>query len=226
MFPIRYRTVVSERQVQRTSGKRTASRLTADDWTSAALTAMAGGGLAAVAVEPLAARLGATKGSFYWHFANRDALIEAAVLRWERDHTDAVIGHIDAEPDPLARLRLLIGLVLDSTVLQDDGSIELAMLATADHPHVAPVLARVTERRVAYTAGLFAALGWPAEEARRRGLLTVTAYLGYAQMAHVAPGALPTAKAERHRYVDQVVRLLTANDVEDRGKKALRGGAG
>ena len=213
MFSVRYRTVVSERRVKGSGGKRTAPRLTADDWTSAALEAMAGGGLAAVAVEPLAARLGATKGSFYWHFANRDALIEAAVLRWERDHTEAVIGLVDAEPDPLARLRLLIGLVLNSTVRPEDGSIELAMLATADHPHVAPVLARVTERRVAYTAGLFAALGWPAAEARRRGLLAVTAYLGHAQMAHVASGSLPTAEADRHRYVDQVIHLLTADRV-------------
>jgi hypothetical protein len=136
------------------------------------------------------------------------------VLRWEREHTEAVIGHVDAEADPLARLRLLIGLVLESTVLQEDGSIELAMLATADHPHVAPVLARVTERRVAYTAGLFAALGWPAAEARRRGLLAVTAYLGHAQMAHVAPGTLPTAAADRRRYVDQLIRLLTAPDAD------------
>jgi AcrR family transcriptional regulator len=208
---------MSERRGGRGGGKRTAARLTAGDWTAAALDAMARGGLAAVAVEPLAAGLGATKGSFYWHFANRDALIEAAVLRWEREHTEAVIGLVDAEPDPLARLRLLIGLVLGSTVLEEDGSIELAMLATADHPHVAPVLARVTERRVAYTSGLFAALGWPAAEARRRGLLAVTAYLGYAQMAHVAPGSLPTARADRDRYVDQVVRLLTTTDADGPG---------
>lgn len=214
---------MSERRVKRDGGKRAAPRLTADDWTAAALDAMARGGLAAVAVEPLAARLGATKGSFYWHFANRDALIEAAVLRWEREHTEAVIGHVDAEPDPLARLRLLIGLVLGSAVPQADGSIELAMLATADHPHVAPVLARVTERRVAYTAGLFAALGWPAAEARRRGLLAVTAYLGYAQLAHVAPATLPDAEADRRRYVDQVVRLLTGSAAETPGAEASRG---
>ncbi|MFI7600458.1 TetR/AcrR family transcriptional regulator [Actinoplanes sp. NPDC049681] len=187
-------------------------RLTADDWTAAALEAMAGGGLAAVAVEPLAARLGATKGSFYWHFADRNALIEAAVLRWEREHTEAVIAFVDAEPDPLARLRLLIGAVLGSTTQQPDGNIELAMLATAGHPHVAPVLARVTERRVAYTAGLFTALGWPPDQARRRGLLAVTAYLGHAQVAHVAPGTLPQTEADRRHYVDQVVRLLTAPD--------------
>ena len=201
---------MSERRARGGAGKRTPPRLRADDWTAAALEVMAGGGLAAVAVEPLAARLGATKGSFYWHFANRDALIEAAVLRWEREHTEGVIGMVDAEPDPLARLRLLIDLVLGSTSLEPEGSIELAMLATADHPHVAPVLARVTERRVAYTASLFAALGWPADEARRRGLMAVTAYLGHAQMAHVAPGSLPVTEADRGAYVDQVVRLLTA----------------
>lgn len=204
---------MSERRPRDGAGKRTAPRLTADDWTAAALEAMAGGGLAAVAVEPLAARLGATKGSFYWHFANRDALIEAAVLRWEREHTEGVIGLVDAEPDPLARLRLLIGLVLGSTSSHPEGSIELAMLATAGHPHVAPVLARVTERRVAYTSGLFVALGWPAAEARRRGLMAVTAYLGHAQTAHMAPETLPATEAERAAYVDQVVRLLTAPGV-------------
>ena len=134
-----------------------------------------------------------------------------------------VLRHrLDARP--AGRMRLLIHLVLGSTSLQPEGSIELAMLATADHRHVAPVLARVTERRVAYTAGLFVALGWPADEARRRGLLAVTAYLGYAQMAHVAPQALPATEADRRRYVDQVIRLLTASDVDERGNKAPHDG--
>jgi hypothetical protein len=31
-------------------------------------------------------------------------------------------------------------------------------------------------------------------------------------MAHVAPGSLPAAETDRHRYVDQVVRLLTTTD--------------
>ena len=68
------------------------------------------------------------------------------------------------------------------------------------------------ERRVAYTAGLFAELGWPADEARRRALLAVTAYLGHAQMAHVAPGTLPDTEADRDRYIEQMFRLLTAPD--------------
>jgi AcrR family transcriptional regulator len=38
--------------------------LSRDDWTRAALEALAAAGLAGVAVEPLARRLGASKGSF------------------------------------------------------------------------------------------------------------------------------------------------------------------
>jgi AcrR family transcriptional regulator len=58
-----------------------------EDWTNAALEAIADGGTGKVAVEALARELGATKGSFYWHFRNRDALLEAALARWEE--TDA-----------------------------------------------------------------------------------------------------------------------------------------
>ena len=62
---------------------RLVKRLSREDWERAALEAMADAGVAAVAVEPLARRLGVTKGSFYGFFANRDELIEAALSRWE-----------------------------------------------------------------------------------------------------------------------------------------------
>jgi len=56
--------------------------LTADDWAAAALEAMASSGIEAVAVEPLARSLGVTKGSFYWHFPNREALMRRALELW------------------------------------------------------------------------------------------------------------------------------------------------
>lgn len=183
------------------------SRLTADDWAAAALEAMARGGLAAVAVEPIAAQLGATKGSFYWHFANRDALIAAALKRWETDHTEAVIRMVDAEPDPLQRLRSLLIAVIEAT---EHDLLEVAVLSTADHPLVAPVLARVTERRISYTAELFGGLGFSPAEARDRGLLAFTAYLGHAQLARATPQLVQRSSGARRRYVDRVIALLTA----------------
>ena len=62
-----------------------------------------------MAVVPLAKELGATKGSFYWHFVNREALVEAALADWEQSHTATVIADIEAAlDDPLQQLRLLI----------------------------------------------------------------------------------------------------------------------
>src|SRR3954470_16747939 len=90
-------------------GKR--ASLAAEDWTGAALDALARGGLAAVAVEPLAKELGTTKGSFYWHFADRDALIAAALTRWEKRDTELVIAAIEDGEDASVRLRHLLELV-------------------------------------------------------------------------------------------------------------------
>lgn len=185
----------------------TAARLTRDDWTAAALAAMSGGeGLAAVAVEPLARRLGATKGSFYWHFANRDALIAAALLRWEQEGTEDVIAWIEAEAVPRERLRLLWS---SAVGLAQEDLVESAVLAAAAHPLVGPVLERVTRRRIAYLAGLFAALGFPPAQARDRGILAYTAYLGQVQLIQ-AGLAVPAEGATLRRYVDRMMRIVTA----------------
>jgi len=57
--------------------------LTAADWAEAALQLIAEAGLGALTVETLAARLGVTKGSFYWHFKGRSELLADALGRWE-----------------------------------------------------------------------------------------------------------------------------------------------
>ena len=82
-------------------------RLSAEDWAVAALDVIAGEGLAAVAVEPLARRLGVTKGSFYWHFPSREALLVAALERWEKTEQETVFGQMEAVSDPRVRLREL-----------------------------------------------------------------------------------------------------------------------
>ncbi|MET9519830.1 TetR/AcrR family transcriptional regulator [Streptomyces sp. NPDC002994] len=179
-------------------------RLSAQDWADAALTAIGEGGLAAVAVEPLAARLGTTKGSFYWHFTNREALIEAALARWAETDTEAAIAEIETEPDPASRIRRLFTEAIKSAVADP---LEVSLLATASHPQVAAALRRVTERRVGYVARLFADLGFPEPEARRRGLLAYSVYLGHSQLGHAAPSVLPEGD-ELASYLDAALDAL------------------
>ncbi|MGH4027699.1 TetR/AcrR family transcriptional regulator [Actinomycetota bacterium Odt1-20B] len=184
-------------------------RLSARDWADAALDAMRAGGLAAVAVEPLAARLGTTKGSFYWHFSGRDALIEAALARWAETETEAVIADLAAEPDPERRLRRLFAIALESAAAEP---LVVSLLATADDPRVAAALRRVTERRIAYVAVLFGELGFTEDEARRRALHAYSVYLGHTQLAHAVPSALPAGEPLA-AYLDSVLDPLVRRDV-------------
>jgi AcrR family transcriptional regulator len=186
----------------------TRKRLTRAAWVGAALEAIADGGLAAVAVVPLAEQLGVTKGSFYWHFPNREALVEAALAEWEESHTGAVITEIGAASgDPIQQLRLLTKRVSE---LAERDRIELALLATADHPTVRPVLERVTRRRLDFAARLFERLGFSRAEAGRRALLALTIYLGYAQLVHATPEALPRTQAARRAFLDDTLAALTS----------------
>lgn len=189
----------------RASTRRRLSRL---DWVTAALAAIAEGGLSAVAVEPLALRLGTSKGSFYWHFENRDALLTAALASWEEQYTATVTAeNTRAAADPVHRLRLLIRRV---TALAETDSVYVALIATADHPAVAPVLTRITEQRIEYTAALFRDIGFPAREARYRSLLAYSAHLGHTELARSAPGSLPRSRTDREAYLQYVVTTLTS----------------
>lgn len=175
--------------------KREGRRLTPDDWAAAALAAIARGGIEAVAVEPIAAELGATKGSFYWHFSNREALVEAALARWEKSRTDAVIEHLAQEPDPARRLRLLI----EGGFERAPGDrVEIALLANPGHPMAVRTMRRVARRRIDYVSDQLEALGWGPDEARDRATLIAYLYVGRMQLAHIAPrGADAAARARQ-----------------------------
>jgi AcrR family transcriptional regulator len=185
------------------SKRRTANRkgsLRVEDWVRAAAEAIEEGGVGAVAVEPLARKLGVTKGSFYWHFENRGALLEATLERWEKEATEAVIAAVNMISDPRERLRQLILEATDEEPLGGHKSgteiffsdaLELAISDAADDPRVRPVLRRVSERRIDYLEECYRALRFAPEEARHRALLVYAAYVGSLRLAREAPGRMP-----------------------------------
>ena len=64
---------------------RAASRLNSNDWLSAGLEALSETGPRALKAEPLAVRLGVSKGSFYWHFRDVPAFHAALLAGWRDD---------------------------------------------------------------------------------------------------------------------------------------------
>jgi AcrR family transcriptional regulator len=182
------------------------SRLSRADWAHAALEALARGGLAAVAVEPIAAALGTTKGSFYWHFRGRDELISAALELWHQTGTTEVIAELEATGGPAEdRLRRLFATVFAP---MSRVSADLALLADAGHPLVAPVLAQVSAERLGYLVTMFRQLGFTPARARRRALFAYSAYVGQLQLIRSAPELLPPAGAAATAYAEDVLRAL------------------
>src|SRR6476660_1936607 len=80
-------------------------------WIEEGLRALGKGGPDAVRIEALARSLGVTKGSFYWNFDDRPALLEAVLDRWERATVDEVIERVEARGGkPVVKLRYLFAL--------------------------------------------------------------------------------------------------------------------
>ncbi|HJP76334.1 MAG TPA: TetR/AcrR family transcriptional regulator [Pseudonocardiaceae bacterium] len=166
------------------------TRLSARDWAQAALKAIADGGLAAVAVEPLARTLGVTKGSFYAHYRNRNELIEAALTEWARSHGDEGLAELAAIADPAQRLRELLTTVVHA-VRPLAPSVQLSLLSDRDDPRVAEAVGRVNQARLELLVRTYGELGLAPERATSRARVAYAAILGLLHLAQTSSDAPP-----------------------------------
>lgn len=181
--------------------------LSRDEWTEAALDALVEGGLKAVAVEPVARRLGTTKGSFYWHFADRQDLLSAVLALWEDQETTQAVAALAAISDPMAQL---VALGRRAYARASRRGAHAVLLADAEDPRVAPTMARVTRTRLGVLERLYQCLGLDTESARRYARLAYAVYLGTA--------ALQRAEPDDHADADELdrrVQLFVASVIPD-----------
>ncbi len=171
-------------------------RLSKADWIKAALRALAGSGVEAVRVERLAETLGVTKGSFYWHFVNRDALLAAILEAWRSEATEAIAADVEASAgDPVEKLKRLFAIVA-----RFDGRLDLAVRRWAAQDEKArAALAGVDRRRLGYLEGLFAGLGFGERQALARARLVYHALIGQFAMG------MPVAREEREKEAIEIV---------------------
>jgi AcrR family transcriptional regulator len=176
--------------------------LTASDWAEAALQLIAEKGLRALTVGALAARLGVTKGSFYWHFKGRADLLAAALSRWELRATTEAMKGLDAVADDRRRLELMLEAASQAPRSR---SLYAALAEAAEDPVVRRVLNGVASARIGYLERCYQRLGLPPALAKANAVFAYAAYRGLLQLAHEAPAALP---AEWSSYGDVVQKAL------------------
>jgi AcrR family transcriptional regulator len=178
--------------------------LSAADWEQEALRVIADEGIGAVAVEPLARRMGITKGSFYWHFSSRESLLEQALLGWEEHDARNLATSLGELSGPRERLTSFFRRVSREGLTH---RVYSALCAAADHPQVRPFLDRVAERRMHHIAQAFEELGMDAVKAEHHARLTYSVYLGFLQLQRQAQ--VPALSSQQFEaYLDHVITTL------------------
>jgi AcrR family transcriptional regulator len=163
--------------------------------------ALAAGGPDAVRIEPLARALGVTKGGFYWHFADREALLAEMLDTWERLGVDAVMERVEAGGgDARAKLWRLFEITSGGGVATD---LAFRDWARRD-PAVAKRLRRIDNRRMAYMRSLFGAFCADADDVEARCLLGFSLWIGnhFIAAGHRGRSRTHVLKAAHRRLLD------------------------
>ncbi len=150
-------------------------------WIEEGLRVLAAGGPDAVRVEALAQVLGVTKGGFYGHFVDRNALLEEMLDTWERKAIDEVLERVERQGgDARARLRRAGALTFSRELLP----VDLAVRDWARRdPAVAERLRRVDNRRMDHLRLLFGAICPDEDEVEARSMLAFSLVIGHHFMA-------------------------------------------
>lgn len=152
------------------------TRVTRDDWVTAALDTIHAQGVDRVKVVTLARTLGVTSGSFYWHFKNVRALLDAVLEYWENQLTVHIIDDAIAfQGSPQQRILNLMTQVVDEDATLSDSAI--AVWAKSD-PLAEAAYKRTVQKRFDFAAHMFREAGFSGGEAMTRGRMMVTALMG------------------------------------------------
>ena len=126
-------------------------------WLDAALQALASGGVDKVRVESLAKNLGVTKGSFYWHFKDREQFLDELLSFWAEQSTQTVIANPNYPTDSKERVRA----VAEDIVRRDLGKMDPHIRSWTQYDkRRGKVVAKIDKMRFEFLRALFLAAGF------------------------------------------------------------------
>ena len=151
------------------------SPLQPDDWIRVAFARLAAEGLDAVRIELLARDLGVSKGSFYWHFHDREELLAKMFDRWEKDELDWIDETV-VTPKAAARWARFVRHCTDPQLAR----LESAMRTWSRRDdRIASRITVIEKQRIAHIASVLRAIGFAAALAESWAEITLLVYLGW-----------------------------------------------
>lgn len=173
-------------------------RLSVDDWIQAGYAILAEDGIKGLKLDSLCARVGATKGSFYWHFTDMAGYRSALVRAWGelRDDDRRHFATLRDLP-PRERLSQMMSALVDAR----HRTLERAMREWARTDETVATGVRASDARVLDAVRqAFVDHGFDPDEADLRANATFAAGVGFLHLSN--PRASAKAAARRERFLD------------------------
>jgi AcrR family transcriptional regulator len=179
-----------------------AGYLSQEEWLERALEVVSGEGGAKLRIATLVEAVGVTKGSFYWHFKNRDDFVDKLIDYWHERYTLTVSSSLDRSNENAAeKLRKLMKMVFVEQLTRHDLAIRSWAIA---EPKLRALVKRTDDHRLEYLCKLFTAIGFDREASELRARV----FLGEA--AWKAARMQRMSRSERERNAEAFFELLVA----------------
>ena len=187
-----------------TDNDRARAALTPERWTEAATEVLVDQGIDHVRVDVLAKQLQVTRGSFYWHFKDREDLLRTVLQAWRARATEQLTARLErAHDDPREQLRDLLSLPFRGRSAVRAARIELAIRAWARRDAMARAFVDEADAaRIGYIAQVFSALGFGIAEARARAQLL---YSYEVAASLLSPQGSEAQRQERSSYIERLL---------------------
>lgn len=154
-------------------------------------------GLAGLSVNRVVREAGVAKGTFYVHFHDREAFIDALHERFHAEAQKTVAAAIEGVPDGAERIIRGTEAYLD-VCLADRGVKALALEARSD-PSLLKSMAARHDKFVAASVPSFKAMGWPDATAASQLLAAMTNEIAIRELD--AGRRLPAARRALRRFL-------------------------
>jgi len=146
-------------------------RVTKDQWLQAALDSLLEHGVYGISIERLSRTLDTSKSGFYWHFNNKDDLLESILTYWESEFTDTVINSSTQQPESAEKkLHLISDMIMDHQL----GRYDMALRTWGNEDNgVRKRINKTDRKRLAYISEIFKEIGFRGEEPENRARLFI-----------------------------------------------------
>jgi AcrR family transcriptional regulator len=172
------------------------------EWLEAAIQQLSERSVADISIEHLARQLGISKSGFYWHFKNRDDLLNALLTYWVHEMTEVVTKNPEIHQlKPKDRLIMTAEMILDNDLVRYE--IGIRQWALQDKA-AAKAVRTVNRKRLDFIRQAFLDYGFSGDDAETRAML-LTVYHTWE-----SPMFKEISRKRKHQLIRQRIKILLA----------------